>query len=76
MAENTHGLSLRGINEEYFKQVRNIKFEEVIISNTMSVVLDMDKEVANEIRLRYITHVFARALDEVAEILIRHKEMN
>ena len=71
-----HGLSLKEINEEYFKQARDIKFEEIILTNSMAIVLGMDKEVANEVRLRYITHVFAKALDEIAEVLIKQKRMN
>jgi hypothetical protein len=36
----------------------------------------MDKVVANEIKLRYITHIFAKTLDDIADWLVKPRYMN
>jgi hypothetical protein len=39
-------------------------------------VLEMDRLVANEVKLRYITHIFAKTLDEIADWLVKPKLIN
>ena len=62
--------------EEYFKQARNPEFERQVSQAAERAVLEMDRLVANEVKLRYITHIFAKTLDEIADWLVKPKLIN
>ncbi|HEX7928621.1 MAG TPA: hypothetical protein VF678_13590 [bacterium] len=62
--------------EEYFKQARNPDFERKVSEAAERAVLEMDRLVANEVKLRYITHIFAKTLDEIADWLVKPKMVN
>ena len=62
--------------EEYFKQARNAEFERKVSEAAERAVLEMDRMVANEVKLRYITHIFAKTLDEIADWLVKPKMIN
>jgi hypothetical protein len=63
-------------HEEYFKFARNPEFEKQVTEATERAIMEMDRLVANEVKLRYITHIFAKTLDEVADWLIKPKHIN
>jgi hypothetical protein len=62
--------------EEYFRKARNPEFERQVSEAAERAVLEMDKLVANEVKLRYITHIFAKTLDEIADWLVKPKVVN
>jgi hypothetical protein len=62
--------------EEYFKLARNPEFERQVSEAAERAVLEMDRMVANEVKLRYITHIFAKTLDEIADWLVKPKMVN
>lgn len=62
--------------EEYFQTARNPDFERRVNEATKSAIFEMDKLVANEVKLRYITHIFAKTLDEVANWLVKPRYLN
>ena len=64
------------IQEEYFKLARNPEFERRVSEAAERAILEMDKVVANEIKLRYITHIFAKTLDDIADWLVKPRYMN
>jgi len=63
-------------HEEYFRKARNPEFERQVSEATERAVMEMDKLVANEVKLRYITHIFAKTLDEIADWLVKPKVIN
>jgi hypothetical protein len=63
-------------HEEYFKLARNPEFERRVTEAAERAVLEMDKVVANEVKLRYITHIFAKTLDDIADWLVKPRYMN
>jgi len=69
-------MSSQGNYEEYFRKARNPEFERQVSEAAERAVLEMDKLVANEIKLRYITHIFAKTLDEIADWLVKPKVIN
>jgi hypothetical protein len=64
------------VNEEYFKLARNPEFERRVSEAAERAVLEMDKVVANEVKLRYLTHIFAKTLDDIADWLVKPRYMN
>ncbi len=62
--------------EKIFDIARNPDFERRVSEAAEQAVLEMDKLVANEVKLRYITHIFARTLDEVATWLVKPRWIN
>lgn len=64
------------MNEEYFKLARNPEFERRVSEAAERAVLEMDKVVANEVKLRYLTHIFAKTLDDIADWLVKPRYMN
>ena len=62
--------------EDYYKLARNPEFERLVSQATEQAVMEMDQIVANEVKLRYVTHIFARTLDEVAKWLIKPDMVN
>jgi hypothetical protein len=64
------------MNEEYFKLARNPEFERRVSEAAERAVLEMDKVVANEVKLRYITHIFAKTLDDIADWLVKPRYIN
>jgi hypothetical protein len=69
-------MSTHTSQEDYYKQARNAEFERQVSQAAERAILEMDKLVANEVKLRYITHIFARTLDEIADWLVKPKYMN
>jgi len=63
-------------HEDYYKQARNPEFERRVSQAAEQAILEMDRMVANEVKLRYVTHIFARTLDEVAKWLIKPNVVN
>jgi hypothetical protein len=62
--------------EEYFRLARNPEFERRVNQAAEQAIAEMDKMVANEVKLRYVTHIFAKTLDEIAKWLIRPRYLN
>ncbi len=63
-------------DNKYLTLTRNADFEKRVTDAAEQAVLEMDKLVANEVKLRYITHIFAKTLDEVANWLTTPKYLN
>jgi hypothetical protein len=64
------------MQEEYFRLARNPEFERRVSEAAERAILEMDKIVGNEVKLRYITHIFAKTLDEIADWLVKPRFMN
>lgn len=62
--------------EDYFKLARNPEFEKRVNLAAEQAIAEMDKLVANEVKLRYVTHIFAKTLDEIAKWLIKPRYLN
>ncbi|MBI4081375.1 MAG: hypothetical protein HY423_02065 [Candidatus Lambdaproteobacteria bacterium] len=62
--------------ERYFTQIQSQDFERRVSEAAERAVLEMDRLVANEVKLRYVTHVFSKTLDDIADWLIRPKLVN
>jgi hypothetical protein len=70
-------MSNQGQNDsKYVTLTRNSDFERRVSEAAEQAVMEMDKLVANEVKLRYITHIFAKTLDEVAGWLTTPKFLN
>lgn len=61
---------------KYITLTRNPDFERRVSEAAEQAVMEMDKLVANEVKLRYITHIFAKTLDEVASWLNTSRLLN
>lgn len=61
---------------KYITLTRNPDFEKRVSEAAEQAVMEMDKLVANEVKLRYITHIFAKTLDEVASWLNTSRLLN
>ena len=61
---------------KYLTLTRNADFEKRVSEAAEQAIMQMDQLVANEVKLRYITHIFAKTLDEVANWLIEPKFLN
>ena len=61
---------------KYLTLTRNPDFEKRVSDAAEQAILQMDQLVANEVKLRYITHIFAKTLDEVASWLTTPKFLN
>jgi hypothetical protein len=64
------------VQEDYFRLAKNPEFERRVSQAAEQAIQEMDKLVANEVKLRYVTHIFARTLDEIARWLIKPKYLN
>lgn len=64
------------LQEEYFRLARNPEFEKRVSQAAEMAIQEMDKVVANEIKLRYVTHIFAKTLDDIAKWLIKPRYLN
>ncbi len=64
------------VQEDYFRLAKNPEFERRVSQAAEQAIQEMDKLVANEVKLRYVTHIFARTLDEIAKWLIKPKYLN
>ena len=62
--------------EKYFGLSRNADFERLVSTAAEKAVLEMDKMVADEVKLKYVTHIFAKTLDDIASWLIKPKYIN
>jgi hypothetical protein len=62
--------------ERYVIQIQSPDFERRVSEAAERAVLEMDRLVANEVKLRYVTHVFSKTLDDIADWLIRPKLVN
>lgn len=69
-------MSSQMLQDEYFKLARNPEFERRVSEAAERAILEMDKVVANEVKLRYITHIFAKTLDNIADWLVKPRYMN
>jgi hypothetical protein len=70
------GMNAPILNEEYFKLAKNPEFERRVSEAAERAILEMDRVVANEVKLRYITHIFAKTLDDIADWLVKPRYMN
>lgn len=61
---------------KYLSMARNPEFEKRVSDAAEKAIMEMDKLVANEVKLRYITHIFAKTLDDVASWLTDQKYLN
>ena len=62
--------------DDPFRMARNPEFERRVTQAAEQAIAEMDKMVANEVKLRYVTHIFARTLDEIAKWLIKPRYLN
>ncbi len=62
--------------EKFLELARNPEFERRVSEATEQAILEMDKLLANEVKLPYITHIFARTLDDIASWLTKPKWLN
>ena len=62
--------------DDTFRLARNPDFERRVSQAAEKAIAEMDKMVANEVKLRYVTHIFARTLDEIAKWLIKPRYLN
>lgn len=62
--------------EKYHGLRRNEEFERLVSDAAEKAVLEMDKMVADEVKLKYVTHIFAKTLDDIAGWLIRPNLVN
>lgn len=62
--------------DNFYAMARNPDFEKLVNEAAEKAILEMDKVVANEIKLRYITHIFSKTLDNISEWLIKPKYLN
>ncbi len=62
--------------EKYLGLTRNPEFEKRVTEAAEQAIMGMDRMVANEVKLRYITHIFAKTLDDVAAWLIEPELLN
>ena len=63
-------------HEKYHGLSRNAQFEQLVSTAAERAVLDMDKMVADEVKLKYLTHIFAKTLDDIAGWLIKPRYIN
>lgn len=61
---------------KYLSLSRDPHFEKRVSEAAEQAVMEMDKLVTNEVKLRYITHIFAKTLDEVASWLTEPTYLN
>lgn len=61
---------------KYLSLTRNPDFEKRVSEAAEQAVMEMDKLVTNEVKLRYITHIFAKTLDDVASWLTEPTYLN
>ena len=64
------------LHDDYFRLARNPDFERRVSQAAEQAIAEMDKMVANEVKLRYVTHIFAKTLDEIAKWLIKPRYLN
>ena len=57
--------------EDYFRQIRNQVFEEQVQRKVNDLLDDLPSDMAKEVTLRYVTHVFAQTLDGVADRILK-----
>ena len=62
--------------EKFLELARNPEFERRVSEATEQAILEMDKLLANEVKLRYITQIFARTLDDIASWLTKPTWLN
>lgn len=65
--------------EEYFRQVKSEDFEEAIRARVSAFLVQTYRHVPvppSEVILRYVTHIFAKQLDEIAEYVVKPKTVN
>lgn len=62
--------------EKYHGLSRNAEFEQLVSEAAEKAVLGMDKMVADEVKLKYLTHIFAKTLDDIAGWLIKPRLVN
>jgi hypothetical protein len=62
--------------DDYFRLARNPEFERRVSNAAEKAIAEMDRMVANEVKLRYVTHIFAKTLDEIAKWLIKPRYLN
>ena len=63
-------------DSKYLSLTRNPEFEKRVTDAAEQAIMEMDKLVTNEVKLRYITHIFAKTLDDVAGWLTDQKYLN
>ena len=62
--------------DDAFAAARNPEFERRVSIAAEQAIAEMDRMVANEVKLRYVTHIFAKTLDEIAKWLIKPRYLN
>ncbi|MEE8394922.1 MAG: hypothetical protein V3S29_02630 [bacterium] len=63
-------------SEKYLGMTRNPDFEKRVSEAAEQALMEMDRMVASEVKLRYITHIFAKTLDDIAGWLTEPKFLN
>ena len=64
------------LTDKYMGLTRNAEFEKRVSEAAEKAIMEMDRMVNNEVKLRYITHIFAKTLDDIANWLTEPKHLN
>lgn len=64
------------MSQKYLGLTRNQEFEKRVSEAAEQAIMEMDRLVTNEVKLRYITHIFAKTLDDIANWLTEPKHLN
>lgn len=64
------------IEKKYMGLSRNAEFEKRVNEAAEQAIMQMDNMVTNEVKLRYVTHIFAKTLDDIANWLTEPKFLN
>lgn len=62
--------------ERIFGSEQAAEFESRVNAAVESAIREMDKLVDDEVKIQYVTHVFAKTLDQLADYLSRPKTVN
>lgn len=70
------GMSKWNRYHSFFGEERTVEFEQRVNAAVESAVRELDKLVDDEMKIQYVTHVFAKTLDQLADWLSDSKMIN
>lgn len=70
------GMSKWNRYHSFFGEERTVEFEQRVNAAVESAVRELDKLVDDEMKIQYVTHVFAKTLDQLADWLSDPKMIN
>lgn len=62
--------------DKYLSLTRDSEFEKVVSQATEELLVKLDSLVTGEVKMRYITHIFAKTLDEAADWIKESNHLN